>query len=205
MEQRTTKTVSYTHLDVYKRQDDIIGKNGIESTFEEYLKGEDGIKQLDMSVDGTVQEEYTTKEAVKGSDVVLTIDLNLQKVTEQALANTINKINSGGYSQQYDTNSGVAVVMEVKTGKILAMASYPTYNPQDFVGTISTEKWNEYNNNPDLPLMNKAIQSAYAPGSIFKMVTAIAGLETGATNTTETVSYTHLDVYKRQFMLCRYN
>lgn len=175
-----------TRKDTYD-QDDIIGKNGIESTFEEYLKGEDGIKQLDMSVDGTVQEEYTTKEAVKGSDVVLTIDLNLQKVTEQALANTINKINSGGYSQQYDTNSGVAVVMEVKTGKILAMASYPTYNPQDFVGTISTEKWNEYNNNPDLPLMNKAIQSAYAPGSIFKMVTAIAGLETGATNTTEKI------------------
>ena len=65
--------------------------------------------------------------------------MNLQKVTEQALANTINKINSGGYSQQYDTNSGVAVVMEVKTGKILAMASYPTYNPQDFVGTISED------------------------------------------------------------------
>ena len=105
-----------TRKDTYD-QDDIIGKNGIESTFEEYLKGEDGIKQLDMSVDGTVQEEYTTKEAVKGSDVVLTIDLNLQKVTEQALANTINKINSGGYSQQYDTNSGVAVVMEVRLEK----------------------------------------------------------------------------------------
>ena len=178
-----------TRKDTYD-QDDIIGKNGIESMFEEYLKGEDGIKQLDMSVDGTVQEEYTTKEAVKGSDVVLTIDLNLQKVTEEALANTINKINSGGYSQQYDTNSGAAVVMEVKTGKILAMASYPTYNPQDFVGTISTEKWNEYNNNPDLPLMNKTIQSAYAPGSIFKMVTAIAGLESGVVNTTERVNDT---------------
>ena len=84
-----------TRKDTYD-QDDIIGKNGIESMFEEYLKGEDGIKQLDMSVDGTVQEEYTTKEAVKGSDVVLTIDLNLQKVTEEALANTINKINRGG-------------------------------------------------------------------------------------------------------------
>ena len=178
-----------TRKDTYD-QDDIIGKNGIESVFEEYLKGKDGVKQLDMSVDGTVQEEYTTQEAIKGCDVVLTIDLNLQKVTEEALANTINKINSGGYSQQYDTNSGAAVVMEVKTGKILAMASYPTYNPQDFVGTISTEKWNEYNNNPDLPLMNKTIQSAYAPGSIFKMVTAIAGLESGVVNTTERINDT---------------
>ena len=183
---RITSEELKTRKDTYD-QDDIIGKNGIESAFEEYLKGKDGVKQLDMSVDGTVQEEYVTEEAVKGADVVLTIDLNLQKVTEQALADTINKINSGGYSQRYETNSGAAVVMEVKTGKILAMASYPTYNPQDFVGTISTDKWNEYNNNPDLPLMNKTIQSAYAPGSIFKMVTAIAGLETGATNTTEKI------------------
>lgn len=183
---RITADELKTRKDTYD-QDDIIGKNGIESAFEEYLKGTDGVKQLDMSVDGTVQEEYATQEAVKGDDVVLTIDLNLQKVTEQALADTINKINSGGYSQRYATNSGAAVVMEVKTGKILAMASYPTYNPQDFVGTISTDKWNEYNNNPDLPLMNKTIQSAYAPGSIFKMVTAIAGLETGVVNTTEKI------------------
>ena len=175
-----------TRKDTYD-QDDIIGKTGIEYAFEDYLKGQDGVKQIDMSVDGTVQEEYVTKEAVKGSDVVLTIDLNLQKVTEEALANSIKKINSGGYSQQYDTNAGAAVVMEVKTGKILAMASYPTYNPQDFVGTISTEKWNEYNNNVDKPLRNKAIQDNYAPGSIFKMVTAITGLETGATNTKEKV------------------
>ncbi|MFR1777832.1 MAG: penicillin-binding protein 2 [Clostridia bacterium] len=186
---RITSKELETRKDTYD-QDDIIGKNGIESTFEEYLKGEDGIKQLDMSVDGTVQEEYTTKEAVKGSDVVLTIDLNLQRVTEEALANTINKINTGGYSKRYETNSGAAVVMEVKTGKILAMASFPTYNPQDFVGTITTEKWNEYNQNPDLPLMNKTIQSAYAPGSIFKMVTAIAGLESGVVNTTEKVNDT---------------
>ena len=175
-----------TRKDTYD-QDDIIGKTGIEYAFEDYLKGQDGVKQIDMSVDGTVQEEYVTKEAVKGSDVVLTIDLNLQKVTEEALANSIKKINSGGYSQRYATNAGAAVVMEVKTGKILAMASYPTYNPQDFVGTISTEKWNEYNNNVDKPLRNKAIQDNYAPGSIFKMVTAITGLETGATNTKEKV------------------
>ena len=175
-----------TRKDTYD-QDDIIGKTGIESAFEEYLKGEDGVKQIDMTVEGTVQEEYVTKEAVKGSDVVLTIDLNLQKVTEEALANSINKINSGGYSKRYETNAGAAVVMEVKTGKILAMASYPTYNPQDFVGTISTDTWNSYINNPDKPLRNKAVQDAYPPGSIFKMVTAITGLETGVTNTKERV------------------
>ena len=167
-----------TRKDTYEANDSI-GKNGIEYVFEEYLKGENGTKQLDMSVDGTVTEEYITKEATKGSDVVLSIDANLQKVTEEALVNTIEKIRAGGFGKVYDANAGSAVVMNVNTGEILAMASYPTFNPQDFVGGISIEKWNEYNNNSYNPLRNKAIQDAYAPGSIFKMVTAMAGLESG--------------------------
>ena len=69
--------------------------------------------------------------------------------------------------------------MNVNTGEVLAMASYPDYNPADFVGGISTEKWNEYTNNEAKPLVNKAIQNSYSPGSIFKMITAIAGLESG--------------------------
>ena len=175
-----------TRKDTYS-QNDIIGKTGIEYVFEEYLKGKNGTKQIDMAVDGTTTAEYISEEAVEGSDVVLTIDANLQKVTEDALAANIQKISSGGFGQRFDTNAGACVVMNVNTGEILAMASYPTYNPQDFVGTISTEKWNEYNNNVDKPLRNKAIQDNYAPGSIFKMVTAITGLETGATTTKERV------------------
>lgn len=170
--------------------DDIIGKTGIEYACEEYLKGEDGVKQIDMSVDGTVNEEYITKDAVKGSDVVLTIDANLQKVTEEALVQTIDKIKNGGFSKAYDANAGAAVVMNVKTGEILAMASYPTYNPQDFVGGITNDKWAEYRDNTYKPLRNKAIQDAYAPGSIFKMITAIAGLESGAVTTKEKINDT---------------
>ena len=167
-----------TRKDTYNSNDNI-GKTGIEYVFEEYLKGDNGTKQIDMSVDGTVTEEYITKEATKGSDIILTIDANLQKVTEDALASNIQKIREGGFGKQYDANAGAAVVMNVKTGEILAMASYPDYNPQDFVGGITTEKWNAYNNNTYKPLRNKAIQDAYAPGSIFKMVSAIAGLESG--------------------------
>ena len=167
--------------------DDIIGKTGIEYACEEYLKGVDGTKQIDMSVDGTVNEEYITEEATKGCDVVLTIDANLQKVTEEALVQTIDKIRNGGFAQRYDANAGAAVVMNVKTGEILAMASYPTYNPQDFVGGISSDKWAEYRDNPYRPLRNKAAQDAYEPGSVFKMVTAIAALESGVTNTTEKI------------------
>ena len=161
-------------------QNDIIGKTGIEYVFEEYLKGKNGTKQIDMAVDGTTTAEYIADEAVEGADVVLTIDANLQKVTEDALAANIQKISSGGFGQRFDAKSGACVVMNVNNGEILAMASYPTYNPADFVGGISTENWNNYNNNTAHPLVNKAVQSSYSPGSTFKMVTAIAGLQSGA-------------------------
>ena len=171
-------------------QNDIIGKTGIEYVFEEYLKGQDGTKQIDMAVDGTITSEYTSEEAVAGSNVVLTIDSNLQRITEQALEANIQKIAGGGFGQRFDTNAGSCVVMNVKTGEILAMASYPNYNPADFIGGISTENWNKYNTDPAKPLMNKAVQNSYPPGSIFKMVTAIAGLESGAITRTERINDT---------------
>ena len=180
-----------TRKDTYS-QNDIIGKTGIEYVFEEYLKGKNGTKQIDMAVDGTITSEYTSEEAVAGSDVVLTIDSNLQKITEQALENNIKKIASGGFGQTYDAKAGSCVVMNVKTGEILAMASYPNYNPADFIGGISTENWNKYNQDEAKPLMNKAIQNSYPPGSIFKMVTAIAGLESGAITRTEQINDTGL-------------
>ncbi len=163
-------------------QNDLIGKTGIEYVFEEYLKGQKGVKQIDMAVDGTITGEYTAEEAISGADIVLTIDANLQKVTEDALAVNIEKIRNGGFGKIYNAISESCVVMNVKTGEILAMASYPSYDPSDFVGGISTEKWNNYINDESKPLVNKAIQTSYSPGSIFKMVTAIAGLESGVIN-----------------------
>lgn len=179
--------------DTYDK-DDIIGKTGIENLFEDYLKGQDGEKQIDMSVDGTITAEYVSKEAIAGSSVVLTIDSNLQKVTEEALRNTITKIATGGFSTTHETTAGSVVVMKVDTGEILAMASYPDFEPEKFVGGISTADWNEYKNNEDKPLWNRAIQSSYAPGSIFKMVTATAGLETGVVTINEKINDT--GVYK---------
>lgn len=170
-----------TRKDTYS-QNDIIGKTGIEFVFEEYLKGKNGTKQIDMDVDGSTTAEYISEEAITGSDVVLTIDANLQKVTEEALAANIQKIASGGFGKAYDAKAGACVVMNVNSGEILAMASYPDYNPEDFVGGISQEAWNNYTNNSAKPLVNKAIQNSYSPGSTFKMVTAIAGLESGAIN-----------------------
>ncbi len=183
-----------TRKDTYS-QNDIIGKTGIEYVFEEYLKGRDGTKQIDMAVDGTITSEYTSEEAIAGSNVVLTIDSNLQKITEQALESNIQKIASGGFGQRYDAKAGSCVVMNVKTGEVLAMASYPNYNPADFIGGISTGNWNKYNTDSAKPLMNKAVQNSYPPGSIFKMVTAIAGLQSGAITRTERINDTGL--YKK--------
>ena len=175
--------------------DDIIGKTGVEYVFEKYLKGEDGEKQIEMSVDGTITGEYVSKNATAGSDVVLTIDSNLQQVTETALENCINKIKSGGFAQTYDAQGGAAVVMNVNTGEVLATASYPTYEPQWFVGGISQENWAYLRDDQRHPQLNKAIQSTYEPGSTFKMVTAIAGLETGAITTKEKINDT--GVYRK--------
>ena len=180
--------------DIYD-MDDIVGKTGVESLFEEKLRGEDGEKQVEMSVDGTITGEYVSKNAIAGSDVVLTIDSNLQKVTQDALENCINKIKSGGFSQTYDAQGGAAVVMNVNTGEVLATASYPTYEPQWFVGGISQENWAYLRDDTRHPQLNKSIQSTYEPGSIFKMVTGIAGLESGVITSKEKINDT--GIYKK--------
>lgn len=167
------------------KKDDYIGKSGIEQLFEKYLKGENGTKQIDMTVDGTTTGEYITKEAVGGANVVLTIDSNLQNIAENALEANIEKIRAGGFGKQYNAQGGSVVVINIKTGEILAMVSYPDYEPGEFLNGISQAKYDEYTSKS--ALFNRAIQGSYAPGSIFKMVTAIAGLQEGKINTKERI------------------
>ena len=184
----TDEEYETSNKDIYDMDDDI-GKTGIESVFEKYLKGTDGIKQIDMAVDGTVTDEFTTKEAVAGDDIVLTIDSELQKVTERTLAETINRLN---------TNAGAAVVMNCNTGEVLAMASYPDYNPNDFVNGISDQKWSFYiSEEANKPFVNRAISSPNMPGSTFKPCTAIAALESGAIDTSSRVRCSGSYYYSR--------
>lgn len=164
---------------------DKIGQTGIERVFEKYLKGKDGIKQIDMDVYGTITGEYVTEEAIGGSDVVLTIDANLQNVLESSLAQCISNIQNGYYGHSYNAKGGAAVVVDVHNGEILAMASNPDYTPGVLYNGISQEQLNDYNNRK--VWSNKAIQGVYSPGSTFKMITAIAGLETGAITPTEQI------------------
>ena len=178
-------------------QNDIIGKTGIEYIMEDYLKGKNGIKQIDMAVDGTITDENVAEEAIAGCDVILTIDGNLQKVTENTLKSSIQSIAD---SEKVEVTGASAVVMDIKTGQVLAMASYPDFDPSDFVNGISTEKWNYYTKESESayakmhPFVNRAISSPSSPGSTYKMVTAIAGLETGAITTTEKINDT--GIYK---------
>ena len=178
--------------DIYQN-DDYVGRTGIEGLFESYLRGKDGKEEIEMSVDGTVTGETVTKEAVQGSNVVLTIDASLQNISEEALRNNIEKIRNGGFGKSYDAHGGAVVTIDVKNGEILSMASVPDYDPGVWVGGISVENYNQIKEQNSL--FNKAISGTYAPGSIFKMVSAIAGVETGAITTREYINDT--GVYTR--------
>lgn len=167
---------------------DYIGKLGMERIFEDYLRGKSGRRQVDMDINGTKVAEYDTEEAIQGSDVVLTIDASLQRVAEKALADNLEKLRNGAFGEVCNATRGAIIVTNVKTGEILAMVSLPDYEPQLFLNGISDEKWAEYQESN--ALYNVAAQGSYAPGSIFKMVTAIAGLETGVITTTEKINDT---------------
>ena len=175
------------------QNDDYVGRTGIENLFEEYLRGVDGKEEIEMSVDGTVTGETVTEEAIQGSNVVLTIDAKLQTVAENALKNNIEKIKKGGFGKKYNAEGGSVVVLDVNSGEVLAMASYPDYDPNLWVGGISQKDYNEIKEKN--ALFNKSISGSYAPGSIFKMVTAIAGLESGAITRTEKINDT--GVYRK--------
>lgn len=169
------------------KNSDFLGKTGIEKTFEKLLKGTPGKKQLEISLEGEVLEEYVTKEAVGGANIILTIDEKLQKVTEEALKKTLEKMKNGGFGKKYNPQGAAAVVLDVRTGEVLAAASYPDYVPEDFNGGITAEKWKEYNNNPRNPLLNRVIQGEYAPASTYKMMMSLAALNEGVTTIKEKI------------------
>ncbi|MBR4110587.1 MAG: penicillin-binding protein 2 [Clostridia bacterium] len=171
---------------------DYIGKSGIESAFEEYLRGTNGSKRLEMDSYGRISNEEEVTESSMGSSIVLTLDLDLQTMTEKVLEQMVLKIQSGGFSgiKYNDARAGAAVVMDVKTGEVLAIASYPNYNPEEFIDGISNSEYDKYFSNEDRPMFNRAIQGTYPPGSTFKMITGIAALESGAIGVNEYVKDT---------------
>lgn len=168
---------------------DTVGKDGIEKYCEDSLRGKDGTNNVEEDKNGHIISSVSSIAAIPGNDVILTIDAVLQKETEAALADAIYDIRaSANEENDYeggDCTSGSAVVLDIHSGEILAMASYPSYNLETF-----NEDYEKNYNNTSNPLWNRAISGLYEPGSTFKMVTAIAGLEEGVIDTGMVVNCT---------------
>lgn len=178
---------------------DIIGKTGIEESYESFLKGIDGSKKVEVDISGNITSVKSEEKAIPGNNVYLSIDSELQKTAEKALEDTIlalqrkgvYKSKWGDYTFKNDkehfknATSGATVAIDVKTGKVLALVSYPSYDPNLFSTGITMKNWKKLlpENEKDVmaprPLYNIALQTAIQPGSIFKMITAVAGLENG--------------------------
>ena len=156
-----------------------VGKSGFEQAFETYLHGIDGQRLDKVTKEGTIvsQQYLEGKEPVAGNNVETTIDIDLQKVAEDALAKRMKEltdpnINTGGEGEGIDAQGAAVVVMKVKTGEILACASYPTFN----LATMK-EDWDAINSDDLKPLFNRAFGATYAPGSTYKMCTLVAAME----------------------------
>ncbi len=140
-----------------------IGKNGAEKAFEASLRGKAGTRHVEVNAYGRIIRELNRRDGQPGDDYVLTLDMGLQQYA----------------NARFGDESGAAVVMDVHTGEVLALASVPSYDPNHFTTGISQKHWAELINHPRFPLTNKAIAGQYPPGSTFKMVVALAALESG--------------------------
>ncbi len=140
-----------------------IGKYGVEYRWESDLRGVDGGRQIEVDALGREIKPLRSVEPFPGNNLSLTIDFDVQKVAEEAFQN----------------KTGALIAMDPRSGRILAMVSKPSFDPDHFAGTISPEEWRFLVESPHSPLQNKGLQGLYPPGSIFKIITAIAGLETG--------------------------
>ncbi len=160
----------------------VIGKFGIERQYNDSLTGVDGQRQVVVDNRGQVHQVLATKPATPGKDLKLTVDLDLQAVAELSMDSGLNEA-----PLHVDHKNGAVVALDPNTGEVLAMVSRPTFDPNRFAGHIKTKDWKEINDNPDHPLLNRAIQDAQSPGSTFKPIMAIAGLETGTIDSEWTV------------------
>ena len=175
----------------------IVGKSGVELSFEKYLKGENGENKVETDLKGNTSTSTTTKNAVAGNTLALTIDYRLQKVAEESLKNTIKGLKDGSLVGKTvdDADSGAVVVLDVKTGEVLAMASYPDYDINALTKGLSTKEWNALNNNSLKPMYNRAISGTYSPGSTYKMLVGMAGLMNGKITVDERILDTGIYPY----------
>ncbi len=148
------------------------GREGLEQVFDRELRGQPGLLQITFGADGKKVSERVARQPVPGYNVITTLDLTLQQEAEKVLAK--------------NSSRGAVVVLDPNNGEILAMASYPSFNPNDFVPTVKRDVFARYSNDPADPLVPRAYRSAYPPGSTFKTFVGFAGLESGRISAKET-------------------
>ncbi len=153
-------------------QGDIVGKAGLERQYNDMLIGVDGQRRVVVDSGGREREVLESKEATPGNNLQLTLDLDLQVVAELAL----------------EGKKGAVVVLDPRSGEVLAMVSRPAYDPNAFATRVTPEYWKQLTSGGDNPLLNRAIQAQFAPGSTFKPIVALAGLETGTIGDHDSVS-----------------
>ena len=158
--------------------DALVGESGVEKAFEEWLRGEDGVRLITTDDKGKITGEFFKSEPKPGGTVALTLDLDLQAATEDALAATIESM----IDKDSDQRGGAAAVVKVGSGEVLAIASYPSYDPSTFA-----QSYNQLLEDDRLPMFNRAVNGTYAPGSTFKMNTAVAALESGIITPSSTI------------------
>ena len=174
---------------------DIIGISGLESAYEEELRGKDGVETITRNSDGVIVDTALTTVPEPGHTVQLTIDSRFQKAVDKALAENIDMINRVYNTGSMKAAAGAAVVLDVKDGSVLAASNYPSFD-QNLYAT----QYSEYSADESLPLFNRALQGLYTPGSTFKPAVAVAALDSGVINRSSTVYcngvYTYYDDYR---------
>ena len=161
----------------------LVGRAGVEATYDAALRGRDGVTELLVDRMGTVVGTAGTTPPRPGDTLVLSIDAAVQEIAEQALGNAIERargIRARGSGEPLVADSGSVVVMEARTGRVVAMASYPSYDPSVFVGGVSSEEYAQLvDEERGAPLVFRAIQGAYAPASTFKVISTVAAVQSG--------------------------
>ena len=185
--------VTYPLKEKGYNMNDIIGISGLESAYEDELRGKDGVETITRNSDGVIVNTALTTVPEPGHTVQLTIDSEFQKAVDQALAKNVEWIKNT-YADSKQANAGAVVVIDVKTGGVLAASNYPSFDQN-----LYAAQYNEYSADENMPLFNRALQGLYTPGSTYKPSVAVAGLATGLLNRNSTVNCTRVYTYYKDY------
>ena len=174
--------VTYPLREKGYNMNDVLGIFGLESVYEDELRGKDGVETITRNSDGVIVDTKLTTVPEPGHTVQLTIDSNFQRAVDKALADNIDMINRVYNTGTMKAAAGAVVVLDVKDGSVLAASNYPSYDQNLYAANYS-----EYSSDPSLPLFNRALQGLYTPGSTFKPAVAVAALDSGLINQYSTV------------------